>query len=150
MTTFFVDTSALAKRYLVESGAAWVRSWIGSSAKHEIVVAELARIEMLALLSRHRRYGSLSETITTRLQNTFLRHFRAQYLVVSLDRPILLSASRLVNRHPLRTLDAIQLACALQAISELRVPVTFISADHNLPKAAAAEGFAVDNPNDHP
>jgi hypothetical protein len=47
-------------------------------------------------------------------------------------------------------LDAIQLACAIQAQKLLMVKMTFVSADNNLLSAALSEGFATDNPNLHP
>ena len=75
---------------------------------------------------------------------------RREYLVVNIDMSILSSAASLIDRHTLRTLDAIQLACAVDAVKSLREPITFISADNNLLKVATAEGFTVDNPNQHP
>jgi hypothetical protein len=50
----------------------------------------------------------------------------------------------------LRTLDAIQLASAIQAMIVLNEQINFISADPNLLVVAAAAGFAIDNPNLHP
>ncbi|MEZ4672160.1 MAG: hypothetical protein R3E39_29995 [Anaerolineae bacterium] len=61
-----------------------------------------------------------------------------------------MDATRLVDTYGLRTLDSLQLACALQAQIVLGNPITFISADINLLTAADAEGFGVDNPNNHP
>ncbi|HXT37016.1 MAG TPA: hypothetical protein VN837_15685 [Chloroflexota bacterium] len=59
-------------------------------------------------------------------------------------------ARALVNRYPLRTLDAIQLASAHQAADVLGEPVTFISSDRDLLAAADADGLLNDNPLDHP
>ena len=70
--------------------------------------------------------------------------------MVLLDTNILTIASKLLDQHILRALDAIQLACAIYARNLLDEPVTFLSADNNLLLAATAEGFATDNPNTHP
>jgi hypothetical protein len=150
LSIFFVDTSALAKRYLSEVGSAWVKTWIRPAAHNRIVVAELACIEMFSPLARYRRQSVLTTNSVTCIQNTFLNHYRAHYWVIPVNRSILLQAARLVDRHPLRTLDALQLACALQAANNLSQPISFISADNNLLGAAAAEGFTTDNPNNHP
>jgi predicted nucleic acid-binding protein len=150
LSIFFVDTSALAKRYLSEVGSGWVKTLVRPAAHNRTVVAELARVEMFSLLARYRRQSLLTASSVTRIQNTFLKHYRSQYWVIPLNRPVLLLAARLVDQHPLRTLDAIQLSCALESRRLFRQPISFISADNNLLGAAAAEGFSVDNPNNHP
>jgi len=55
-----------------------------------------------------------------------------------------------VNDHPLRALDVIQLGCAIRARTAVGEPVTFVSGDKSLLTAAATEGFAIDDPNAHP
>lgn len=147
---FFVDTSALAKRYLTETGSTWVKSWILPISGHVIVISELAQIEFFSLLKRREREKTLSPTSVTGLQNAFLSHLKTDYLTIDVDKPLLRNARNLVNQHPLRTLDAIQLACALHANQFLNQAITFVSGDNNLLAAAAAEGFLIDNPNNHP
>lgn len=150
MSTFFVDSSALAKRYLVEVGSAWVISWIEPVAGNIIIVSELALTEVQSLLARRVRDGTLSTTAATSLRNDFLLHYSSDYLVVPIETPIFQAAGKLVNSHKLRTLDAIQLASAIHAHQILAEPMTFISADTNLLIAAVAEGFATDDPHLHP
>lgn len=63
-------------------------------------------------------------------------------------------AGELLDRHPLRAYDAIQLASALRinevlTTANLSSP-TFLSADNKLLAVAAAEALPTDNPNDHP
>jgi hypothetical protein len=60
----------------------------------------------------------------------------------------------LLDAHPLRAYDAIQLASGIIANSVLirngLGPLIFLAADHRLLNIAAIEGLAVDNPNQHP
>jgi len=70
--------------------------------------------------------------------------------VIELDNRVLAMARRLLIRHPLRTLNAIHLAGALEAKRLLSIQPTFISADTRLLTAAAAEGLPTDDPNAHP
>jgi uncharacterized protein len=60
----------------------------------------------------------------------------------------------LLDMHPLRAYDAIQLASALAANTKLSVaglPASiFVSADVQLLSVAIAEGLTVDDPNTHP
>ena len=67
-----------------------------------------------------------------------------------LDRSIIRQARALVVRYKLRTLDAIQLACAMDAMTNLGETLTFVSGDNDLLTAAVAEGFIFDNPYMHP
>jgi len=85
-----------------------------------------------------------------RLRGDFLLHVEREYLVISLDTDILVQASRLVAAHPLRTLDALQLASALEAMRALGRPPTFVSADRHLLAAATAVGLPTDDPHAHP
>lgn len=150
MSVFFVDTSALAKRYLKETGSTWVMNWILPPAGNIIVLTELAIVEMASLLGRHHRSNLLSTANLGVLQANFLVHTEKEYLIVPLESMILVQARALINKYPLRALDAIQLASALQAVALLNQQIIFVSADNNLLSAATAEGFAVDNPLMHP
>ncbi len=112
MTTYFVDTSAVAKRSLTEVGSAWVRTWIEANAGHVIIIADLTSVEMFSLLARKQREHGISAPDLTAAQTDFLLQFEREYLSVPLDTFVLTQARVLVNRHPLRALDAIQLAAA--------------------------------------
>ena len=148
MSVYFVDTSALAKRYLVEAGSAWVESWIAPSEGNAIVVSEIVIAEMRSLLARRVREGLDDETAKA-IKLAFSLHLRREYQVIAVSRPGLLSAGQLTEKYPLRTLDAIHLAAALQARSALEQPIIFITADQQQLHAAAAEGFETDNPTTH-
>ncbi|MCC7451711.1 MAG: type II toxin-antitoxin system VapC family toxin [Anaerolineae bacterium] len=150
MTTFFVDTSALGRRYLPEIGSAWVTSWIVPAATNIVVISDLTTVEMLAVFARLQRERKLTTSDAAILQNNFLLHVQTEFLIVSLDQSVILQARALVAKYPLRTLDAIQLACALDAVAMLNEPLTFISGDNVLLAAAGAEGFSTDNPYAHP
>jgi hypothetical protein len=62
-------------------------------------------------------------------------------------------AKDLLEQHPLRAYDAIQLASALESHDRLvaanQQPIVFIAADQRLLEVAATVGLAVDNPNEH-
>jgi len=108
------------------------------------VISALTTVEMISLLTRRAREGSLSPSVQATLQSTFLLHIEKEYL------PVLTLAQTLIPRHFLRTLDAIQLASALDAVKTLGEKPVFVCSDNHLLTAAAAEGFAIDNPLLHP
>ena len=149
MSSYFVDTSALVKRYVNEPGSSWVRSWIERPAENITVASELAVVEVYSALARRRRDGTLTPTSVLALQNDFLQHVEDEYIVITLESSILFRARQLVDQYPLRTLDAIHLSTAIHSISMLNEPMIFVTADARLLSAATAERFQVDNPYSH-
>ena len=109
---------------------------------HVIIVSDLTAIEMFSLLARKQRENRLSPADLLTAQVDFLTHVEREYLSVALDSPLLIQARALVNLHPLRALDAVQLA-AWRANTLLQTPLTFVSGDNNLLSVARAEGFAI-------
>jgi predicted nucleic acid-binding protein len=150
LTVFFVDTSALAKRYVSEVGSTWVRGWTMPAAGHVIVISDLTTVELIAVLARQVRDGKLPVANEAILSSTFLLDVEREYLPIALNEPVLSTARLMVRKHGLRTLDGLQLACALRAVAVLGESLTFVCADNNLLAAAATEGFSTDNPLAHP
>lgn len=150
MTTYFVDTSALAKRYIFEAGSQWVQRWILPQAGHIIVIAELTTVEMFSLIARREQEGTLALTNALTLRTNFLYHTQHEYLTIPLESTVLTHSRNLVTIHPIRTLDAIQLACALHTAFLLQETIVFVSADNKLLSAAQSEGLIADNPLLHP
>jgi predicted nucleic acid-binding protein len=105
---------------------------------------------MIALLMRRQREASLTPSDVERIRRNFLAHVRTQYTLVELETNVLSAARKILAKYPLRTLDAIQLASALQATRTLSINLTFVSADARLLSAASAEGLGIDDPNAYP
>lgn len=149
MTTYFVDTSALAKRYIPETGSEWMTDRMVPSSDHIILVSGLSSVEFVSMLVRRERERFVSNTDRIRLENDFLFHLQHQYLVIAITENVLAEARRLLETYPLRTLDAIQLASANHVNSVLDLNFIFVSADNRLLQAAVAEGFVTENPNNY-
>ena len=150
MSDYFFDTSALAKRYLLESGSVWVRK-IADDKRHIITVSSIIRVEIASAVARRVREGSLPAEASVVLDKQVKIHLRNEYLVVPLVSRVIESAVELLYEHPLRSYDAVQLASGLEAhrhamaISESSV--IFVSADQRLLEIAEAVGLSVENPN---
>ena len=145
----FIDTSALAKRYLMEAGAPWLRSMLHPALGHVVIMSHLTTVELFSLLARRSREGSLPVSHATLLGDAFLTHAADDYLVVPAGAQVLERARALIRRYPLRTLDAIQLASARHTANVLGETITFISSDRDLLAAAGADGLLTANPLDH-
>jgi hypothetical protein len=151
MTTYYLDTSALSKRYVQETGTAWIRTLAAPSANHVLLTARLTMVEMYSALARRRREGTVPAAMCDVAAHAFTSHSASEYEFVELDADVVDLAKDLLWRHPLRAYDAVQLASALIADRALRAaglpPLVFVSADTRLNAAAKDEELAVDNPN---
>ena len=158
MSQLYFDSSALVKYYLVETGTPWVRSVIDprtdSNWEHEISTSILSVAEAISAFAKHRRAKNISLGLYASVISRFLREGRQRCRLLGIGEPIVDLAVQLIQRHPLRAYDAVQLATALrldQVLQDNRLsPLTFVSADEVLCKAARAEGIGAENPNDHP
>lgn len=154
MTDFYADTSALIKRHVQESGSAWMKSIVEPIRNNTIVTARLSLVEIFSALNRRRREANLSWVDYQDLAADVEATYFAGYHIVDLTETITHRARQLLEQHPLRTGDAIQLASALLSNETLQAAglpaLTFIAADNRLIVAATAEGLTTGNPNDHP
>lgn len=149
---YYADTSVLVKRHIAETGRAWVRSLAHPATGNTIFTAQISLVELYSALNRRLREKTISPLRYSRLSAIVNRIWSLQYVIVALTTPILDTAKQLVERHPLRAYDAVQLPSAMHARQILPLPpssIIFLSADTTLLTAAQAEGFVTDNPNLH-
>ncbi len=154
MAAYFFDSSALVKRYVVESGTQWVRGLCDPAASHTLYIARITGAEVIAALARRTRTGSLTQSAAQSAMAAFRSDFGDAYLVSELTSALVERAMDLAQAYGLRGYDAVQLAASLDVNAERRgyrlPPLTLASADTDLNQAATVEGLAVENPNDHP
>lgn len=154
VNAYFLDTSALVKRYVPELGSNWVQSITVPATGNFIAISQITWVEVRSALARRLREGSLSVDEVDQLVQDFRTDFDNQYEVIDVDRTLIETAGELVMQHPLRAYDSIQLASALQVESAIvAIPETqliFVSADNRLLNIAQLVGLAIDNPNNYP
>lgn len=153
MSNFYLDSSALAKRYLTEIGSAWINGITDPAMGNNIVIAEITLVEVAAALAARHRGGGLTLAERDAAILLFTHHYANEYMVIHIERAMIKQAADRTQNHRLRGYDAVQLAVAL-AVNDHYVargldPLIFITADTDLAAAGAAEGLAVDNPNHH-
>jgi predicted nucleic acid-binding protein len=151
---YFVDSSALVKRYVQEDGTAWVRRLTRRSAGRRIYLARITPVEVTAAVARRRKGRTLTAAKASSILHRFRQHLAGRYTLIDISPALVNEAMRLANAHTLRAYDAVQLAAALEIRQQHHTagfaPVTLISADQALNDAATAEGLTVDNPRSHP
>lgn len=155
MSHFYLDASAVVKRYSPETGSVWVKTLTDSPSGHTIILGEITLAEAAAALAaKHRAPGGISRKERDDAIALFPSHCDAEHALVAITRSIIDQAVSLTQNHKLRGYDAVQLATALAADEALAAAglsqLTFVAADGDLLTAANAEGLATENPNVHP
>jgi predicted nucleic acid-binding protein len=150
---YFVDSSALVKRYVQETGTLWVRSVTRHNPLNRIYLARITVVEVTAAVARRRKGRTLTSPRASSILHRFRKHVAGRYSIVEITPALLNEATKLANSHELRAYDSVQLAVALEVnrIYQTRGsgPITLISSDRDLNAAASAEGMAVEDPNAH-
>jgi len=150
VTVYFLDSSALVKRYVPEVGTSWVQALTDPDSGNQLFIARITWVEVLSALARRQREGSLDISQITQIVLAFRHHLNTQYRVLELTQTLAELAGQLVNRHPMRAYDAVQLASAVSlhtAITQAQLPtLVFLTADDRLITIAQTMGFLSDNP----
>jgi hypothetical protein len=145
---YFLDTSALVKLYVREPGTeAILRFLDATAASGALVISALAAVEFAAALKMKERSGALTTTLGAELLARFQEHLGWQYAQQAVTDSVLQRAAALVQRHPLRAYNAVQLAsAAIAGQSAGDPPLGFICSDQQLLAAARAEGLSCFDP----
>ncbi len=151
--TYYADSSALVKRHISEAGSAWIEQEFDVASGNRIIIAKLSVVEVLSAMNRRRREANITATEYAKFSGGFLSFVETDYETVEMSDPVLLEAQRLLETHPLRAGDAIQLASALLANTQLQsanLPaLIFLASDARLLTAANSEGLQTDDPQNH-
>jgi predicted nucleic acid-binding protein len=154
VVVYFFDSSAIVKRYLIETGTGWVGSITDLAAGNKVYLARVTLVEVISAITRKARGSGLSATGASKAIADFRDDFGNEYSVIELTPSLIEHAADLAEAHALRAYDAVQLAAALEINANMKSaganPITLVSADGALNTAALAEGLAVDDPNTHP
>ncbi len=154
MASYFVESSALAKRYVTERGSLWVQSILEPATGCTVYIARVTTVEIVAATVRRARGGSITIADATVAISSFRRDVAAEYILVEVTPNIANHAMLLAETYALRGYDAIQLATCLEANSRYLSgglpPVVLISSDKEINVAARTEGLSVEDPNAHP
>lgn len=154
MSNYFLDTSALIKRYVPETGSNWIRAITRSGATNAIFIAQITQAEVVSGISRRMREGKMSGQVAHLIRQLMDRHVKGQYEIIRLNQSIIAHAEDLLELYALRAYDAVQLASALENNANLiragLSDLTVVSADQRLLTIAAAENLKTDDPNLHP
>jgi len=132
----YLDSSALVKRYVQESGSSSLRQLFRG---RNLATARIAYAEIAAAISRLCREDVIEQPDRERILGQLDLDFSA-LTVVEIRVPVVRRVPELVRRRPLRGYDAVHVAAAL-TLRDRGIAVTFWAADRGLTDAARAEGL---------
>ncbi|MFN0101705.1 MAG: type II toxin-antitoxin system VapC family toxin [Bryobacteraceae bacterium] len=149
MPGYFLGSSAIGKIYHVEIGTPVIQALV-NQADSALFISRLAVIEVPSAFVGKVRTGHLTVDDIELLRARFRGDLRRKVLrTVAMKAGHFRDAERLINIHSvhsrLRTLDAVQLAVAIQLQNRGLVEI-FVCADKALCRVAESVGFAVLNP----
>jgi predicted nucleic acid-binding protein len=136
----YLDTSALAKRYVREAGTEDVRGWVDQAER--IATSLISWAEIVAALARLVRMGVLIEDEAEAVLALLRTHW-PMYIRTTIDEHTIKRAGELAWTYGLRGYDAVQLASAELWQGALRQPITLVTYDRQLAEAGRRLGLAV-------
>ena len=132
----FLDSSALAKRYIQEPGSDRLEGILSSASS--LGVSVICVSEVVSALCRRRREGKLSRQAYLKAKQALFADIEDSSVVNVTDR-VVARAVELLERWPLRSSDSLHVASAAEWSAEL-----FVSADERQCAAARAYGLQVE------
>ena len=145
MSHYYLDASAIVKRYSPEIGTAWVKALTDPGAGHTIVLGEITLAEVAAAITaKHRAPGGITVEERSNAIALFLSHCMIDYELIAINRFIIDRAVNLTLNHKLRGYDAVQLATALVANAALPSLVAAVPGLQGARSPLRPPGYAVD------
>ena len=132
----FFDSSALAKRYLEEKGSDRVQVILSSASA--LGVSVICVPEIISALCRRRRERRLSTQQYRDAKGALFSDIE-DASVIGISEDVIARSVELLEHFPLRSADALHIACAAEWSAEL-----FVSADERQARAARAHGLKVE------
>jgi uncharacterized protein len=85
MAVYFVDSSALVKRYINETGSQWILNLCNPASNHDIVIAAITGVEIIAAITRRATGGSIDSADAVALCHQFRIDLETEYQVIEIS-----------------------------------------------------------------
>ena len=142
MVFYYLETSALVKLYVRESGTEQLLHLVDSSESHQFALLSLSQAELRSAVRRRERAGDLDGRTVAELLQRFEFHLGTMFVRQGVTESVLDVACAVIDRYPLRAYDALQLAGFLVIKTVAPSVPVFVCADQQLLQAAETEGLA--------
>ena len=151
MHSFYVDASALAKRYAPEIGSSLVDEILDKVPRDRICLLNVGAGEVVSILVRKRNAGVITDAYLAQALIDFETEIvqSADINKLPVSNRLATSSLSLIVSHSINSTDAIILKSALAVARKLRAggdDLVLVASDQRLVRAAQAEGLTTFNP----
>lgn len=151
MNLFWLDASALVKRYLPEIGTPLLNHLFAQAPPQRMVCLLEGVGEVISVLIRRRNAGAISTAACQQSLATLRNEIFNQSDVEKVERTAqqVINSWPLLDQHSLNSTDAMILRCAIDYAANLRRAghdLVLVSADVRLVRAAKLEGLQTIHP----
>jgi len=136
----YLDSSALAKRYVEEPGSEDVLDWMDLA--DTIGTGSVTRAEVAAAITRATCMNHLTVQVSVKALSKFRQEW-VDFHRIPINEELIARADFLACQHDLRGYDAVHLAAALIWQEALMLPVTLATYDQELADAGKKSGLRV-------
>lgn len=146
MNCYFLDSTAFVKLFVQEAGTDAIIRLMEATEDNRKLISAGTPLEVYAALKRRERTGGIAPADAEAARN-ILRVEAARMVQQPLNPAVLEAARQVLDRHELRSAEALQLGAAVVAREMFQgMEVVFVSADQRLLEAARNERFETLNP----
>jgi predicted nucleic acid-binding protein len=154
MPAYYLDTSALVKRYVIEAGSAWVHQVADPSRRNGLYTSRLTAVELTAAVVRRARGAGIPSADLQATLAAFRGDWSTEYRVVEVTVALVDRAVALAEQFAVRGYDAMHVATALAVndvmLAQGQPALIFVSAEREQTAAATAAGLASIDPTTTP
>jgi predicted nucleic acid-binding protein len=149
--SFYLDASALAKRYVPEPGSPHIHAILDTVPADRVQVLSIGLGEIVSILVRKRNGGVISQAYLGQALLEFDNEIvgEAEILKEPVTRRLIIASFPLIVAHSINSTDALILKSALAIARKLRRArddLVLVASDQRLLRAAQAEGLTTVNP----
>ena len=142
MNNYFIDTSALFKRYIPEAGTYELDNILNQEGI--FFISDLTIIEVISNLKRKNEIsGEIDKELYEKIKSEFFNDIAGEKIrTARISSDTIIEAINIIGQSYITPIDSLQLATALQIKSE-RGNVVFICSDKKLGNMAEKQGLEV-------
>jgi len=154
MTVFYLDTSAIVKRYRTEKGTEFIDRLFKEieTSEHRLATSFLSVLEFVSALRRLVKAKEISQEIFADSLARFVADIERYFAMSPVDDTTISKSIFLIIKHAVKTADSIHLVSAIELREVLRKSeerLIFVGDDEELCTAALNESIDVINPREN-
>jgi predicted nucleic acid-binding protein len=148
---FYLDASALAKRYVVEQGTLVVNHLFRRVARDDMMCLTLGTLEVISVFVRKKNASAVPDPVFRQAMMDFRSEVidTANFTKIPATDSVVNAAAPLVAKHALNATDAVILRSVLDLVATLHTTgdaLVLVTSDQRLLRAAQAEGVLTFDP----